>query len=873
MELKSYQKQVIADLADYFNYLQQYKRADKAFDEFWQQRAGPYNPLSGEGMRPYQNNVQGAVHLSVKVPTAGGKTFIACNALDTIFKAMPDSRPKAVVWLVPWSNLLDQTVKNLSDPAHPYCQKLNALFGNRVAVYEKKALLQGAGFNPSVVREQLSIMVLNFASVRARNKDDRKIFEQNGALAVFAQANADRSHVLEGTDDTALINVIRSLNPVLVVDESHNAESELSVDMLRNLNPSFILDLTATPKDNANIISLVPAIELKREHMVKLPVIVYNQQDKEGVIDSALHLQRKLEALALEEERQGGRYIRPMVLFQAQSKTREENTTFDKLKEQLVSAGIPPEQIKIKTANKDELKGIDLMSRDCEVRYVITVNALKEGWDCPFAYILASLADRSSEVDVTQILGRVLRQPYVSRHSAALLNLSYVITASARFNDTLQEIVKGLRSAGFSEKDYREQDMMPEAVKAEALKADPVQLSMQAPIETVIDTARITFANKAPAPVPEAVVEIEQLAIKESAALEQQMAKATDDSPIQFFTEVGIQAKYYRMRQAVAAQARDIRLPKFVQQMPGISIFDVGQNSFGPLDRPVLLSGFRLANKATDIHFEGLSSDLYKIDVEETGSGNYKMSSFKIEDATLHERMIDYILSKPREGQIRDITHQVIQQIGKMYPIPDADIKAYVHRILDQMNAEQLRDFLQRRHTYTDKIRQRITELADAHAESTFKEWKEIGKIRTEPAWKLPEAIVPARIAADIGNSLYTHEGEMNGLELQVIMEVGTGDNILFWHRNLGRGKGFALNGYKSDHYPDFIIATKKGRILLVETKGGDRDNSDSAAKLKLGKAWAELAGEPYRYLMVFDKNPIEGAYDLEKAKELIRQM
>ena len=269
MELKSYQKGVISDLSTYFEYLQKFKEPDIAFNTYWKEKVGVYNALSGEGMRPYQNNIPETVHLCVKVPTAGGKTFIACNAIKTIFDAMLDNRPKAVVWLVPWSNLLDQTVKNLSDPEHPYCQKLNSLFNNRVMVYEKKELLQGASFNPSVVQEQLSIMVMNFASIRAKNKDDRKIFEQNGALAVFAQSNKNDSHLLDGTDETALINIIRGLNPILVVDESHNAESELSVDMLRNLNPSFILDLTATPKDNANIVSLIPAFELKKEHMVK----------------------------------------------------------------------------------------------------------------------------------------------------------------------------------------------------------------------------------------------------------------------------------------------------------------------------------------------------------------------------------------------------------------------------------------------------------------------------------------------------------------------------------------------------------------------------------------------------------------------------
>ncbi|MFX7845500.1 hypothetical protein ABTK14_24885, partial [Acinetobacter baumannii] len=75
---------------------------------------------------------------------------------------------------------------------------------------------------------------------------------------------------------------------------------------------------------------------------------------------------------------------------------------------------------------------------------IITINALKEGWDCPFAYVLASLADKSSAVDVEQILGRVLRQPYVMKHADPLLNVSYVLTASAKFNDTLNNIVKGL---------------------------------------------------------------------------------------------------------------------------------------------------------------------------------------------------------------------------------------------------------------------------------------------------------------------------------------------------------------------------------------------------------------------------------------------
>ena len=280
MELKSYQQKVIENLEEYLEYVQEEKNLATAFNKYWSDKIGPYNPLDNTGMQPYKNNIPNAAHVCVKVPTAGGKTFIAVNALHSIFSAFDTSKPKAVIWLVPWSNLLQQTANALSNPEHPYRQKLNALFNHRVNIYKKEDLLQGSNFNPTVVKDQLSIFVMSFASLRANNKEDRKVFQENGQLAPFVSQYKNGEHILDGIDDTALINVIRSLNPVLVVDESHNAESDLSVDMLKNLNPSFILDLTATPKENSNIVSLVPAIELKKEHMVKLPVIVYNNHDK-----------------------------------------------------------------------------------------------------------------------------------------------------------------------------------------------------------------------------------------------------------------------------------------------------------------------------------------------------------------------------------------------------------------------------------------------------------------------------------------------------------------------------------------------------------------------------------------------------------------
>jgi type III restriction enzyme len=879
MELKSYQQKVVKDLELYLEYVQRYNKTDVAFNRFWEDRIGPYNPINGNGMQPYKNTIPKAAHVCMKVPTAGGKTFIACNALLSIFSAYTSDIPKFVVWLVPWSNLLDQTVNNLSNPDHPYRQKLDSLFNHRVEVYEKKDLLQGSNFNPTVVKEQLTIVVMSFSSLRARNKEDRKVYQENGQLAPFASQYRNDSHLLEDTDDTALINVIRSLNPVLIVDESHNAESDLSVEMLNALNPSFVLDLTATPRDNSNIISMVPAIELKKDHMVKLPVIVYNHHDKTEVINSALHLQRKLEALAIEQDNAGGKYIRPIILFQAQPRTGEDNTTFEKLKEQLLKVGIPEDQIKIKTAEKDELKGIDLSSRECPVRYIITINALKEGWDCPFAYILASLADKSSAVDVEQILGRVLRQPYVMKHTAPLLNVSYVLTASAKFNETLQSIVRALQDSGFSEKDYRQQDTIHEDEKKQvAIKPLEAflfpELDENIPNPDEIIPERIFFnpdINTIPETQHSVVTDIENMAEtqnREMEALIETQSKQPIDENI--FQEMGDKVRRYRIIESNKAVAGTINLPQFYLHVAPSDIFATSKEK---LNQESLLRNFKLSNEDSKIDFDQIESDLYKVDIEQMRNDEYAPRFTKIEDVQFKDPIIDYILAKPKDNQVKDIAHQLVQIVGDMYPIPDQEIRIYVERIIQQLNAEQLRDILVRKWSYSDRIKTKIRLHADNWAEGRFNDLVTVGTVVTEPSWTFPETIVPGPLGAALGHSLYEREGLMNNFEASVITSIASLSNIAFWHRNLGRGKGFAINGFKSNHYPDFIVVSKSGKIIIIETKGDDRDNSDSAAKCRLGNKWAELAGKEYLYFMVFDKKSVDGAYTVDKAKELIRQL
>jgi len=861
MELKPYQQKVLSDLENFLLQLQRTHNVAEAFYDHWTSHPStPLQPYAGTAIEPYKNNVPQVPHVCIKVPTAGGKTFIACNAIKTIFNAFDHDRSKVVVWLVPSVVILEQTLKSLKDPQHPYRQKINALFANRVAVYDKQTLLQGSSFNAGSVQGQLSIFVLSFDSLRSRSKEDKKVYQENSNLQSF--------RALVGEDEEiSLMRVIRSLNPVLIVDESHNAESGLSVEMLRDLNPCFILDLTATPRKNSNIISFVDALELKKEHMVKLPVIVYNHHDRAEVISSALQLRRRLEVQALDEEKKGGRYIRPIVLFQAQPKNAADTTTFEKIKEKLIALKIPEEQIRIKTAKINEIKGLDLTSRNCPVRFIITVNALKEGWDCPFAYILASLADRSSAVDVEQILGRVLRQPYVMPHESHMLNVSYVLTASSRFFETLDNIVKALNKAGFSGKDFKVADIeaMRQAQHAEQMALMDAEMApgeAEEDLEFDIDstTAQQEFEGLTPA-----LTQIEQQVLEQSYELQNTIVRAASSQSAALPAEIQPLVKVYRRK---AAFEEHIALPQFYIQKP---IGDIFNESEQLLSKEDLLEDFQLSKCDSNIVFNGVSSELYKVDLD-ISNRDYTPSFVKLDGKAKSLFMAHITNPAYKAYRVKNLTSRIMDQIGNLYPIAEHETKKYIHKILEDFSDEQYRDFAEHDYSYSARIKDKINSLASAHAEQTFHNYLATDRVLVKPSYVLPAEIIPGGTSKSIAKSLYEKEAKMDsGFEELVISEVAGLPNVLFWTRNIER-RQFKINGFVN-HYPDFIIYTNRHKIILLETKGDDRDNSDSEAKIRLGKAWESKAGSAFKYFMVFNKQQMPGAYRLDEFLKLLRDL
>ena len=907
MELKKYQQAVLDDLDLYIEELDKQSTIKSAFRSYWANKGISVDSVESDYLRPYNDEITGVPNITIKVPTVGGKTYIACRALKHIFQIYSENKPKVVVWFVPSDPILKQTYNNLRNPNHPYRHALDIDFANRVNVVNKESALVGENIHPTQLKENLTILVLSVQSFASNNKDGRKARRENENLAEHVSSYTYSDKMLTNADETSLLQVIAQLNPVMVIDESHNFESsELRIDLKKEINPSFIFNLTATPKENSNIISFVDAMQLKMGNMVKLPVIVYNHKTTTDVIANAIALQRSLESKAKKQQEEGGKYIRPIVLFQAQPKIADDNITFEKIKEKLIEGGIPEEQVKIKTANKDEIKNINLMSESCEVRYIITVNALKEGWDCPFAYILASLANKSSKIDVEQILGRVLRLPYTKKQSEELLNLSYVFTCSADFQDTLSRIVESLNNAGFSKRDFRVANSSQENTSESSIDNEEPNSFFQPSLFTTSPTESIPPIPKQTKPQNETDSTIEEtvetniseiqtetirqsvenstkdnnevLQSLESSAIQQsndynESIEKNDgevDNPIAAATSMN---NKYKIKPVFESAAQEIRLPIFVQKTENFSVFGT-ESVFSRIEKSDLLEGIDLSLEDHKIDFTRSVAEVEQIDLaSDYADGTDSVPVHKQLNMKQLEYLKKQLLTIPPEGKKKQLAGTIASKLN-IQEVSDKMLTQYIYDCIQNMDNDAIDDLITFQLQTIDTIKTKINTILDNYRYNTFKDWLDLGKIRfaEEEVYTMPKQITLLNKMIGIAKGLYKEEEKVNDFESKVISAISNEDNVYFWHRNQERGKGFFINGF-INHYPDFIVKLKSGQTLLIETKGDDRDNSDSARKLELGTAWANKAGSQYRYYMVFDKKAMDGAITIKDLLGKIEQL
>lgn len=420
-------------------------------------------------------------NICLKIPTGGGKTLLGTLAIERISAEYFKKQTGFVLWIVPSDAIYSQTWKTFANREHPYRQMLERASGGRVKLLEK-----GDVFTLQDVEQQLCVMLmmLQAGSVKKESKESRKMFQDSGRLPSFfpdvddAPANkellrqvpnlehsdmADEEYRIAGlTVKQSLSNVLRLVRPLVIIDEGHKAYSNTALDFIAGHNPRFILELSATPNSGkeyaSNVLVNVSGTALKDEEMIKLPINLVNEgrADWKYALFAAKEKLDELQKDAAKARNNDGRYIRPILLIRVErtGKEQRDKSTIhsEDVREYLVEKlGAQPEQIKVKSAELDELDKVELLSELCPVRYIITKDALREGWDCPFAYILAVLSKTTASTALTQMIGRVLRQPGATVTSVPSLNECYVFTFDQEVQAAVDSVRSGLEAEGMGD--------------------------------------------------------------------------------------------------------------------------------------------------------------------------------------------------------------------------------------------------------------------------------------------------------------------------------------------------------------------------------------------------------------------------------------
>jgi type III restriction enzyme len=481
MKLKHYQEKVLKELKEYLSALADAKKEFEEIAELKPHLAKHINfPKEAwekaTGRSIYHSKTNGLDEplpdIYLKVPTGGGKTLVACHAIDNIQKTYLNKQTGLILWIVPSTQIYRQTISALKNREHPYRQVLDISSGGRTLIKEKTEM-----FNRLDVEENLVVLMLMLPSANRQNKETLKVFRDQGGFTDFFPREDDfeghkklkelipnldcfttEMEVFGTQIKTSLGNTLKVLRPLVVIDEGHRAYGENARNTIRNFNPSFILELSATPPPNSNELVKITGRELHEEEMIKLDIHLTNKTslDWQDTLLASFEKRNDLEKKAKEYEENTGEYIRPICLIQVERTGKEQRDKkyihAEDAKEYLIKkCNVPESHIAIKSSEKDDIEGIDLFANDCEIRYIITKQALQEGWDCSFAYVLTVLTNPSSATGITQLVGRILRQPFARKTKIKDLDECYVYTFRQNAKTLVSDIKRGLEDEGLGD--------------------------------------------------------------------------------------------------------------------------------------------------------------------------------------------------------------------------------------------------------------------------------------------------------------------------------------------------------------------------------------------------------------------------------------
>jgi type III restriction enzyme len=873
-DLKEYQRLALGRFADYLRAVT-VEGADMAF---YRTTGLPYRqaPAVAEGT-PY---------VCLRVPTGGGKTLMAAHSIGIAAQDYLQVTNPMVLWLVPSTAILEQTLAALKDEGHHYRAALTKSFNRNFSVMTKDEAL---AMSKADATGGAVVIVATIQSFRREddsgkeNAEGLKVYEDAGVLmdhfGNLTETQLEALDKIEGGSRPiySLANLLKLHRPMVIVDEAHNSRTSLSFRTLARFKPSLILELTATPQTEhkpasekyaSNILYAVSAAELKADNMIKMPIRLTTDPDWVKNIGAALDCQKALELAAKAEEAETGEYIRPIILFQAQSAAKNDphRITWEVIEKHLLEdQRIPKDQIAVHTGTRADLDSVaDIRSDKCPIRYIITVQKLKEGWDCPFAYILCSVADQVSPTAVEQILGRVLRMPRAEEKRRDALNQSYAFIVSANFDTTAKQLRDGLvEGAGFNPIEAQNmigsQQGMGFAQEQQTYTVDPLPEDV-APSEAVT-----TAIERLPPSIRE------RLSFdRKSRTLSYRgpMTRENRNHILLALAEVPTVARaidrlFAKSNHLQVSAADEENKPPFIVPMLGIrqqgELQLFSQDHFLDLpwrldqcDASAILRRFRLPAAART----------GQIDVGKDGKIEIGFPK-KVQDdllAVIREPAWDSI---PRLANWidRGISHPDITKPSAIVFITNA-IEALIKAGFDLA--------VLARHKYD--LRKAIAGL--------------ISHLRGEREESQYSALFPANaadfaVSADLSiifddqtyapNQPYSGAtkfakhytrlvGDLapSGEEFDCALHLDRHEKVRYWIRNIERKKSsFWLQLPQAKFYPDFLAMLTDGRILAVEYKGAHLYETE-AGKRQIGEFWAETSGGACLFCM-----PTNRDYDL----------
>ncbi len=812
----------------------------------------------------------GTPYVCLRIPTGGGKTVMAAHAVGIAAREFLKVPNPMVLWLVPSTPILEQTLEALRTPDHPYRAALAGDFGHNLSVLGRTEALAISRADAEGGACVIVATIQSFRRELANGKPDEeglKVYQDAGGLmdhfsGLTAAQDADLERVAGADRPVAsLANLLRLHRPMVIVDEAHNARTALSFDTLARFAPSLILELTATPQTEhspvrgtyaSNILYSVSAAELKAEHMIKMPIRLTTDLNWQKTIGAACDCREALEVAARAEEAETGEYIRPILLLQAQSAKAGDDTrlTFEKVEQHLKDRGIPSDQIAVHTGPRKELNAHDVADRACRIRFIITVQKLKEGWDCPFAYVLCSVAEQVSATAIEQVLGRVLRLPNVGRKRRDALNQAYAFVASRSFDETAQRLRDGLvEGAGFNR------------LEAERIVARQGAMGFSGASEEVTHGTGPIVAEDTPA---------------------HQVAEALAGLPASVRSRVAYdpQTRSLSYNGAMTRDSRNL-LHLALAQSPGASreidrlyarTNNLRLSAAQDEDRPpfiVPLLGFRKQGRLrlfTKEHFLDLPWRLDLCDpsaiigrfsiVDESRTGAIDISD---------RGRVEIDFARRVQGQLAAVVREPAWTIPKLANFIDSGIRhpditkpsavLFITRAIEALIAQgpPLEVLARNRHDLRRAMEQLIAELRRtreaesygalfaANAED-FATHADLSMIFDEQTYAFNQPYCGARRFQKHYTPLI---GDLKpaGEEFDCAAHIDTMEEVRYWIRNVeGKKNAFWLQLPHRKFYPDFVAMLKDGRILVVEYKG-EHLYEREADKRRIGEVWAEASG------------------------------